>query len=69
MAAEHNSIKILSADPAGGGIIIHFSDGTITLFQTHFLYQVREDDGNIALTEMSHEDLMKGFGGQGGCST
>ncbi|ADW71302.1 hypothetical protein [Granulicella tundricola] len=61
MAAEHKHIAILSAETAGHGIIIHFSDGTTTLFQTHFLYEVREEDGNVALTDLSEDDLMKGF--------
>ena len=63
MAADHKDIEILSAEPAGKGIIIHFSDGTITLFQTHFLYEVRGDDGNIALADMSEDDLMKSLDG------
>jgi hypothetical protein len=61
MAAEHKHIKILAADPSGEGLIIHFSDGTTTLFQAHFLYEVRDQDGNVALTDMSEDDLMKGF--------
>ena len=61
MAIEHAHISILSAEPAGNGLVIHFSDGTTTLFQTHFLYEVRDQDGNVALTDMSEEDLMKGL--------
>ena len=61
MAAEHKDMSILSAETTGGGIIIHFSDGTTTLFQTHFLYEVRDEDGNVALTDLSEDELMKGF--------
>ena len=61
MAAEHKDIEILAADSSGKGIIIHFSDGTTTLFQTHFLYEVRDQDGNVALTDMGEDELMKGF--------
>ena len=61
MAAEHKDIEILAADPSGKGIIIHFSDGTTTLFQAHFLYEVRDQDGNVALTDMGEGELMKGF--------
>ena len=61
MATEHKHISILSAESASKGLIIHFSDGTTTLFQTHFLYEVRDHDGNVALTDMSEEDLMRGF--------
>ena len=61
MAAAHKDIQILAADPSGKNIIIHFSDGTTTLFQTHFLYEVRDQDGNVALTDMSEDELMKGF--------
>ena len=61
MASQHQDITLVSAEPAGEGIIIHFSDGTITLFQTHFLYEVRDQDGNVALTDLSEDELMKGF--------
>ena len=61
MASQYKDITLVSAEPAGKGIIIHFSDGTITLFQTHFLYEVRDEDGNVALTDLSDDELMKGF--------
>jgi hypothetical protein len=61
MSIEHKHIEIVSAETAGHGIIIHFSNGTITLFQTHFLYEVRDQDGNIELTDLSEDDLMTGF--------
>ena len=61
MATEHKHIAIRAAEPIDKGIIIHFSDGTITLFQTHFLYEVRDHDGNVALTDLTEDDLMKGF--------
>jgi hypothetical protein len=61
MATEHRHIRILAAEPSGRGLIIHFSDGTTTLFEAHFLYEVREQNGNVALTDMSEEELMKEF--------
>ncbi|ADW70222.1 hypothetical protein [Granulicella tundricola] len=61
MAVEHKHIAIRSAELSGNGLIIHFSDGTTTLFQTHFLYEVREQNGNVALTDLSEDELMKGF--------
>ena len=61
MAPQHKDITIVSAEPAGKGIIIHFSDGTTTLFQSHFLYEVRDQDGNVALTDLSDDELMQGF--------
>jgi hypothetical protein len=61
LAIEHKDIAILAAEPVGQSLIIHFSDGTTTLFQTHFLYEVRDCDGNVALTDMSEDDLLKGF--------
>jgi hypothetical protein len=60
MSADHKHLTILSAEQSGKGLIIHFSDGTITFFQTHFLYEVRDHDGNIALTDMNEDDLMNG---------
>ena len=45
----------------GNGIIIFFSDSTLTFFQTRFLYEVRADNGNVGLTDMSEDDLLKGF--------
>jgi hypothetical protein len=61
LAPQQKDITLISAEPSGEGIIIYFSDGTITLFQTHFLYEVRDQDGNVALTDLSEEDLMKGL--------
>ena len=61
MASQYKDITLVSAEPVGKGIIIHFSDGTITLFQTHFLHAVRDEDGNVALTDRSDDELMKGF--------
>ena len=61
MANQHKQINIVSAEPVHNGIVIHFSDETTILFHTHFLYEVRNQDGNVPLTDMTEEDLMKGF--------
>jgi hypothetical protein len=61
MSAEHFEITVVTAEPFGDRLFVYFSDGTTTLFHSRFLYEVREHNGNIALTNLSDEELMKGI--------
>ncbi len=61
MAAIHQEIRILNAEASPENIIVYFSDGTTSLFRSHFLYEVREHNGNVDLTEKTDEQLMEGF--------
>lgn len=51
MASRGSRIGILNTDRLSDGLLIHFSDGEIILFHTQFLYDVRHQDGNVAITE------------------
>ena len=50
-------IRVAAADPNKGDLIIHFSDGTSVLYHAHFLYDVRADDGNVALSDTPETDV------------
>ena len=59
MSEEHRSVTVISADISKDGLIVYFSDGISTLFQNHFLYEVRESNGNIPLTDLDDEEPPK----------
>ncbi len=44
-------VLVVAADPNKGDLIVHFSDGTSVLYHAHFLHDVRDDDGNVALPD------------------
>ena len=56
MALHKTKIRIVAADPTKGDLIVHFSDGTSVLYHAHFLDEVRNDDGNVALPDTAEEE-------------
>ncbi len=46
MKLQSGRIAILATDQVSNGLLIHFSDGMSVLYQTQFLYEVQNDDGN-----------------------
>ena len=56
MGTKNASIKVLAADVTRDGLIVHFSDETSVLYHAHFLHDVRNDDGNVALSDANESD-------------
>ncbi len=59
------SLSIIDVDQTNEGVIVTFSSGTVTLFHSHFLYDVRGADGNVPLPPIevdrrSHVSLQNG---------
>jgi len=64
LASQHKDITIISAEPGGKGDhhpLLRRNDDS--LFQTHFLYEVRDQNDNVALTDLSDDELTKDFDG------
>ncbi len=49
-------ITIQGSDWSNDGVFIRFSDGTMVLFKSQFLYDVRDNDANISITAESEDD-------------
>ena len=56
METEDASIRVLAADVTRDGLIVHFSNETSVLYHAHFLHDVRNNDGNIALSDDNESD-------------
>ena len=56
MPNHQTPIRVAAADPNRGDLIVHFFDGTSVLYRAHFLYDVRADDGNVALPDTPETD-------------
>ena len=46
--ADLQQLTIITAETLGGNVLIHFSNGSFVLFQAQFLWDIREQDGNVA---------------------
>lgn len=46
---SNEPITIVSVDKVSEGILVHFSDDSSVLYHAPFLYDVRHDDGNVAV--------------------
>ena len=57
--ADSEQIKIVGADMVKGGVLIHFRDGLSVLYHATFLYDVRNDDGNVEVSSMQDEDSVE----------
>ncbi|WP_263385635.1 hypothetical protein [Granulicella arctica] len=56
MAGNNERIDVIAADVMeGGGLLIHFSNETATLFQAQFLFDARDQDGNVPIVEEGDE--------------
>jgi hypothetical protein len=51
MAGSEQPISIVSADRVNDGLLVRFSDNTTTLFQAHFLYEARDRNGNMPISD------------------
>ena len=61
LMASSDQIRVIDADTISGNLLIHFSNGTSVLFQAHFLWQVRQSDGNVAISnEDEAADILSG---------
>lgn len=47
--ADPDLVTIISAERVDSGLLIQFSDRLSVLYHTRFLYDVRNQDGNVAL--------------------
>lgn len=56
MSNPNAPIQVVAADPDKGDLIVHFSNGTSILYHAHFLHEVRDDDGNIALAVTDEDE-------------
>lgn len=56
MPTSNASVKVVAADPMKGDLLVHFSNGTSVLYHSNFLYDVRDDDGNVALSNEAEEE-------------
>ena len=43
-------LTIVDADTMTGDVLLHFSNGTSVLFRAHFLWGVRDHDGNVPIS-------------------
>lgn len=50
MKPNDRQIEVLGADRIRGGLLVHFSDGLSVLFHAKVLYDVRNDDGNVPIS-------------------
>jgi hypothetical protein len=56
MAEKKNRIDVVAADVMeDGALLIHFSNETATLFHGQFLFDVRDQDNNVAIVEEGDE--------------
>jgi hypothetical protein len=55
MAEKQEQIGIIAADLVAGGLLIHFTNETSTLFHSQFLFDVRNEDHNVAIVEEGEE--------------
>ena len=49
-------MKVLQTENMSQGVVITFSNGEAVLFHHHFLYEVRHEDGNVALVVEGEDD-------------
>ena len=50
-------LKIVEAEKISGNVLVHFSNNVSILYHAQFLWDVREHDGNVAVSnEPSEED-------------
>jgi len=55
MANKKEQMGILAADLVAGGLLIHFTNDTSTLFHSQFLFDVRNEDHNVPIVEEGEE--------------
>jgi hypothetical protein len=51
LSNQEQQIQVVGADRLSGGLLVHFSDNTATLFSSNFLYQYRNQDHNVEIRE------------------
>ena len=61
MASKKEQIGLVAADFVRGGLLIHFTYETATLFHSQFLVDVRHEDHNVLILK---EEEDKGVWGQ-----
>ena len=57
--ADSEQIKIVGTDLVKGGVLIYFADGLSVLYHATFLYDVRNDHGNVDVSSMQDEDSVE----------
>ena len=55
MANNKEQVGIIAADLVAGGLLIHFTNETATLFRSQFLFDVRNEDHNVPIVEEGKE--------------
>jgi len=55
MPDKKEHIGIIAADLVAGGLLIHFTNETATLFHSQFLFDVRNEDHNVPIVEEGEE--------------
>jgi len=56
MTTKKERIDVIGADVMeGGGLLIHFSNETATIFHAQFLFDVRNEDHNVPIVEEGDE--------------
>ena len=51
MTKNKEGLHVLDADTVPEGLLVHFSNGISVLYHAQFLFDVRDDDGNIAIPD------------------
>ncbi len=55
MANDPGKLIIVEVDKMHGNLLIHFSNGKSVLYNAQFLWDVRQQDGNVALPDDAAE--------------
>jgi len=55
VANKKEQVGIIASDLVAGGLLIHFTNETATLFHSQFLFDVRSDDHNVPIVEEGEE--------------
>jgi hypothetical protein len=55
MANDPERLIIVDADKIHGDLLNHFSSGSSVLYRAQFLWDAREQDGNVALPDDATE--------------
>ena len=61
MSDRKEEIDILDVDRTRDGIIVTFTNGASALFRPHFLFEMREHDGNVQLEKNAGRSNAGGY--------
>ena len=57
MAHKLDPLKIVETDTMRGNVLVHFSNGISVHYLAQFLWDVREQDGNVAISDSETNDM------------